>query len=482
MFSFFCKKYIVLLFSLLVATVLFANTKASDDNWIIAVANFDSNIEDDSTAEFIARTVLQNIPIGTKRTVTIEEQLRQDSYAIDQEISKLYTNLQKKVLERDSIVVNVQETDFEKDIAKKQEEIDTIQFSIKEKQDQKKLLSLDNYVPLEKNIALWKNSAEKLYEVSDAEFFNPSDIHALITGSVEHIDSFVHVNIQLTLFPGRVIEFEYKDVERIDLIKNLSVRISDELLVQYSNKMPITINFAMSPVEAQENAILQINGTPYKKQEGDNFVSLNLTNGIYEIYIESPGYKSVALTQYFGGEDIINVEVSLQKQFSAKIEVPELLHTGDLFLNAQKTQENASTVTINTIPVLGEFIKEDGVSTWFIIDSENTSANFENSHLAFELNEENPANIIEKKRKIMYNSYAALVASLPIYFILNGQYINEHNSWASGNASGDSVKSWEMAKNISMGASIGLGVNFLIQLGLYIYSVNAILPETITVE
>lgn len=479
--STFCKKIVLIVSSLFFLSTIFAN---SSDNWVIAVANFESNIEDDPTAELIARTVLENIPVGTKRTVTEEEQLQAEKQTIEQEILELYNTLQKEIIERDSIIFSIADNeDFEKSIEEKQIEIDLIYSSIEQKKDEQNLLSLNNYVPVEKDIALWKNNDELLYIIPEnTKSFNPKDIQALVTGSIKHIDNFLHVDVRLTLYPGNTVAFELSDAEKLVSVKNLSNRITEQMFIQYSNKENITINFAIQPPEAQENAILHINGNLVRKQAGEDFATLQLTNGIYDLYIESPGYQSVALTQYFGGEDIFDVDISLKEQFVADIDFSIPSINGDIFFNAQKAPDTKGTVTINTLPVLGEFIRDDGVSTWFILDAENSSANFNNAHLSFNPNKENPADIIEKKRKIMYHSYSALIASLPVYFILHGQHINEYNAWASGNGSGSSVKAWETAKNVSMGVSIGLGVNFLVQLGLYIYSVNTILPQEITIE
>lgn len=84
---------------------------------------------------------------------------------------------------------------------------------------------------------------------------------------------------------------------------------------------------------------------------------------------------------------------------------------------------------------------------------------------------------IEKKRKIMYNSYAALIVSLPASFILLGKYVDEYNSWARGNNTADDLQKWNVARYAAAGVSISLGINFLVQLGIYLHSVNAVLPE-----
>ncbi len=460
--------------------VVFAN---DSENWVIAVANFDSNIEDDPTAKFFARTILENIPVGTKRTVTQEEQFRKDIQTIDSEIVSLYDKLVKSIFERDKIVLNTEtDSEFEKQIKDTQKKIDSLYLEIETLKQKKEEIALSDYVPSEKNITLWKNSTEQLYELPEnRDKFAPKDINALVTGSITHIDSFLHVDVQLTLYPGKIVEFELCDAEQLGSVKNLSNRIIEELFVQYSNKENLTLNFAINPPEAQDNAVIHINGNLVRKEAVDNFASMQLTNGVYDIYIESPGYESVAFSQYFGGEDIFNVVISLKEQFSAELEFSLPSVPGDLFFNSQKVDAKG-TVTINTLPVLGEFISEDGVNSWLVIDSEDKTRVFDNAHLSFNPKTENPADIIEKKRKIMYHSYSALIASLPVFFILNGQYNNELFAWGSGNGSGDTVKSWEIAKNASMGVSIGLGINWLVQLGLYIYSVNTILPETIIID
>ncbi len=269
-------------------------------------------------------------------------------------------------------------------------------------------------------------------------------------------------------------------------------------------------------------------------QTPEQNLSAVLTGGIRHIYAEAEGYQAVAADYNFSGSDTFRIRIRLKRKEAIPVKI--YFDSASLFslylygLKALPDEKDANLFTVNGLPVLAELADENGNAKRFLLSEPKRRQ----SNLSFErggsagTNVSSPssassaganlgsvsstgadtvagaktaesaagnagANIaeysvnsavlsdigsgIEKKRKIMYNSYAALIVSLPASFILLGKYVDEYNSWARGNNTADDLQKWNVARYAAAGVSIGLGVNFLVQLGIYLHSVNAVLPE-----
>ncbi len=479
--------FVVLCFSLI-------SVFAEDDTFVFAASKFVSSKENDATAELIPLYILQNFSDTAKRTLTREEQYRAKIQSMNDEITALYEELQETVLEKDTLVLSQnQNIDYIEDRDELEQSIIQLKKDIQEKNAEKDMVSITNFSEIEKDISMW-NKTSALYPIDEeAYYFNPKDIQALITGSIEYVDSFLYVTTYITLYPGKIVTFELEEVDSINEIQSLSKRIAEKLYVSLANKDEITVTFSLETLKENETATIYMNGTsiPYTPQDTPQ-TSIQLSSGIYEFYVEAEGYEGVNATYSFMGNEHFLVEVQMIEEKNATYAFTVPSSGGEMFLNTKKMTidstsetETRGSVLINDLPALGEFVGNDDVSTWFLLDAQEDSVLGNTSNQAaftIKPNTKNFADIIEKNRKRMYNSYAALIVSLPLYFIANGQYLNEYNSWATGKSSGKNLSSWETARDVTMGASIGLGLNFLVQLGIYIYSANAILPDEVTIE
>ena len=146
------------------------------------------------------------------------------------------------------------------------------------------------------------------------------------------------------------------------------------------------------------------------------------------------------------------------------------------------------TFTVNGFPVLAEAVEGDTVRRFILergVQKKGTASENPTEYVAeytLPASGVSLASSIEKKRRIMYNSYAALILSLPAAFILVGKEVDEYNSRVLGRNGGDDLQNWQIAAYAASGVSIGLGINFLVQLGLYLHSVNSVLPERIKAD
>lgn len=269
-------------------------------------------------------------------------------------------------------------------------------------------------------------------------------------------------------------------------------------------------------------------------QTPEQNLSAVLTGGIRHIYAEAEGYQAVAADYNFSGSDIFRIRIRLKRKEAIPVKI--YFDSASLFslylygLKALPDEKDANLFTVNGLPVLAELADENGNAKRFLLSepkrrqsnlsferggSAGTNASLPSSASSaganigsvssagtdtvagaktaesaagnaganiaeYSVNSAVLSDIgsgIEKKRKIMYNSYAALIVSLPASFILLGKYVDEYNSWARGNNTADDLQKWNVARYAAAGVSIGLGVNFLVQLGIYLHSVNAVLPE-----
>ena len=269
-------------------------------------------------------------------------------------------------------------------------------------------------------------------------------------------------------------------------------------------------------------------------QTPEQNLSAVLTGGIRHIYVEAEGYQAVAADYNFSGSDTFRIRIRLKRKEAIPVKI--YFDSASLFslylygLKALPDEKDANLFTVNGLPVLAELADENGNAKRFLLSepkrrqsnlsferggsagtnvSSPSSASSAGANLGsvsstgadtvagaktaesaagnagatiaeYSVNSAVLSDIgsgIEKKRKIMYNSYAALIVSLPASFILLGKYVDEYNSWARGNNTADDLQKWNVARYAAAGVSIGLGVNFLVQLGIYLHSVNAVLPE-----
>lgn len=269
-------------------------------------------------------------------------------------------------------------------------------------------------------------------------------------------------------------------------------------------------------------------------QTPEQNLSAVLTGGIRHIYAEAEGYQAVAADYNFSGSDTFRIRIRLKRKEAIPVKI--YFDSASLFslylygLKALPDEKDANLFTVNGLPVLAELADENGNAKRFLLSepkrrqsnlsferggsagtnvSSPSSASSAGANLGsvsstgadtvagaktaesaagnagatiaeYSVNSAVLSDIgsgIEKKRKIMYNSYAALIVSLPASFILLGKYVDEYNSWARGNNTADDLQKWNVARYAAAGVSIGLGVNFLVQLGIYLHSVNAVLPE-----
>ena len=197
---------------------------------------------------------------------------------------------------------------------------------------------------------------------------------------------------------------------------------------------------------------------------------MTVSGGIHSVTIEAEGYETRSFTWDFTGasEFTISALMPERKSHTVSISVPI---PGTFWIRGIEQKEAVPKVSVNSQPVLGLFVPDEGMESFFYITDFVDS-----SKLSLKPNIDDLAAQIERKRKWMYTSYTALLLSLPVAFFCYGTYINEYNGWALNRYDGVNVDKWKLASDITMGCSVVLGVNLLVQLGIYLYTANKVIP------
>ena len=148
--------------------------------------------------------------------------------------------------------------------------------------------------------------------------------------------------------------------------------------------------------------------------------------------------------------------------------------------------ENPSHVSVEKGTTLGEISDDFGKKRYFIVKNNTDRTDSKSDPNVQGSITFAPALVdysyeIEKTRTNLYNSYAALLFSLPALFFSKGMTIANQNSLSYNRGDSSAVAQWQMYSNYSTAATITLGANFLFQLGRYLFTANKILPQTVDI-
>ena len=132
-------------------------------------------------------------------------------------------------------------------------------------------------------------------------------------------------------------------------------------------------------------------------------------------------------------------------------------------------------IKINGQQVLGEFINEDGKTSFFYIPEKLF---YDENYVKINPKPIDRAEKIDKRRKWMYGAYSGFMISLIPTFITRGILDNKTQAYKDGHIPYKEYFGWYTTYNVFSGISIGLAVFWGFELVRYLISANSVLPET----
>ena len=450
---------------------------AEEDTWIIAAAPFatvDVSPVYENLSTIIPELILSRISSIGSRLVMYDEEHGRKIKTMEDDRLALIRERASLIEERDKIFfsidsesdrrqakkdANVKIKAKEKEIRKLNDKIDTV-----------RLEGGSEYTNTAVNITLW-NSGEKLYtksgDVSLRAALRKDAISGLITGTIEDIAGYIYVTAQIETGISDIPVVTVSDITSYDDIDSLVTYISSELLPEVACRTPVSLNIHSEPETARvfiDNRLIP-----------DTTEPIVVFSGEHTITVSADGYKTSIKTAAFENASNFNVDIALEELPTVSVRFDTDKLPASLFLHTQYFGELPTTVTVPAIPTIGEIVKDD-ITTWFVFAPEQLSD--DRLTLVIKQNKEQTEKLVEKRRDILYWSLAALYISLPVTLFSTGIKKDAIRAYEDGRITQvDNINKWSTVSLVSSGISIGCGVNFIVQLTLYILAANQTMPQ-----
>lgn len=500
------KVLLFLLFSFINLSFLIA------ENWTLGAARFaveesafTTDVEKASleiVSTQLPSLILDSFPMNLNRTVFPEEIFQRDLYKIQKERQTLYSSLSNQIKTRDSLFLSYSGIELKTKIENAKKSIATSIEKIEESKNSENELIKKFYSNKKKSskidtVVLYQNDSSKLFDYEQSKSkdkINSSSIHGFITGKIIPYGNYVKVESVLTLYPeGRVLATA-KEVGLISEVEFIANSIMHQFLSSIINENLVQTEIFIYPQEAGEKAVVFIEDYVLRGKS----VSAKFTPGKHSIRVESPGYETIYFSHnYLAGKDK-TISINMKKietaesYFTVKTKNNESQFdlSSELYLNSIFLGNNPVSVLISDKNYIGEIVsnKDEENYSFFILKNGYNSINLQDKKtkdgekvaaLQIEVPEakHNLSKKIDKSRKRMYWSYGGLILSLPLYYFAKGNYelCAENETIVNTSA----LQTWKSVSDITMYASIGAGVNFLVNLILYLVDANKVVPKTV---
>lgn len=493
---------------------------SSDEAWILAAQKFE--IEEykehsaalESAAAVIPKLILEQISLDTKRTVLRDERLSQKLDSLLTERLSLFLDLSKEVKSRDALVLN-NYTMFEYQSALKAQEkkIDEVQKKIDanlkaqeeaifpetgKKRSARKMRKL--WEPEARQVSLYGQDPEKLFSPSDsfkkegvdsrafAKDVSNAKISGLVSGSMISYGNYLSVTAELTVFPGAKKVASVTEVGALSDIRQIAKNIAFALLPKIANSMPVELEFNIFPEAAAENATLTVDSVVYRPVPK----KVSLGSGFHSISVDAEGFARETFLYDFSGQSKFLVEVNFREESKGEIKLAlSRFVPGTMFFDGKFAGESSASdfvkvpLKVNGNTVFGYFegtVKDKDAEggerseTMFMMIPSNLMA--DGAELEMNLRVFDVSKNIDKRRRMLYVSYSALLLSLPIMFYSYGRYDSIMNGYLAGygNFDYDEFKLYRTLSFAGIALVSACGAWMVTELVLYLLAVEKTLP------
>lgn len=511
------------IFSVMILVLFCANALCEDspsEAWILAAQKFE--IEEykehsaalESAAAVIPKLILEQISLDTKRTVLRDERLSQKLDSLLTERLSLFLDLSKEVKSRDALVLN-NYTMFEYQSALKAQEkkIDDVQKKIDanlkaqeeaifpeagKKRSARKMRKL--WEPESRQVSLYEQDPEKLFSPSDSSKKEGVDsrafakeaatakISGLVSGSMISYGNYLSVTAELNVFPGAKKVASVTEVGALSDIRQIAKNIAFALLPKIANSMPVELEFNIFPEAAAENATLTIDSVVYRPVPK----KVSLGSGFHSISVDAEGFARETFLYDFSGQSKFLVEVNFREESKGEIKLAlSRFVPGAMFFDGKFVGESSASdfvkvpLKVNGNTVFGYFegtVKDKDAEggerseTMFMMIPSNLMA--DSAELEMKLRVFDVSKNIDKRRRMLYVSYSALLLSLPFMFYCYGKFSSYQYGYSLGygNVPRDDVERYRNLSFVSIGLVSACGAWMLGELVAYLIAVDKILP------
>jgi len=512
------------IFPLLIAfacarTALFADDQSlQEKSWILAANKFSvegaASKAAQSAANVLPKLILEHISVDMERSIMADEKAARKNDELLTERLDLFLQLSKEIKSRDALVLNnYNNVAFELALNDAQKKIKNIQDKIDanlkkqegiyhpEKSKKKILRELKpDLMETTEKIALYKNDSEALFEASEEAqkqgVFSrkyekeaaSAKINAVVSGKITFFGDYACANVDLVVFPGAKKVASAMEVGSLSQISLIAENIAFELLPQIANGLPVELEFRVNPKEALANAVLTIDNIVYDPMPEKAVVS----SGFHSISFEADNFARETFVYNFSGKRRFFIEVNFKEKSEGSVKlVLSKFVPGDIFFDGKYVGPSSKTDFVD-VP-----LKVNGDTVFGYFESELADKKHpENTHneimfmqiprnlmtdgnrLQTKMKVVDLSKNIDRRRKMMYLSYSALILSLPYLFYTYGRFTTYQRGVQTnfGDVQKDEYNKYRTLSLVGTGITAACGVWFVCELVAYLIAVDKTLP------
>ncbi|ULQ59932.1 PEGA domain-containing protein [Brucepastera parasyntrophica] len=287
----------------------------------------------------------------------------------------------------------------------------------------------------------------------------------------------MYVTVQIIPAFGEDLPYEIYEVAPYDEVELLVNSLIRQLVPEISNRNPVQLHLSVQP----EDARVFIDGVLIS----DISEPLTVFSGQHTISVSATGYQSATKTAVFDGSDNFSISIELEKTELVVLEVDTGSSSASLYIHTEYFGQTPETVTLPSLPTIGQLVSKE-VVTYFVFNPDkiknNDTAEGDEVFMSVKPNKIQTEQRIEKQRNVLYWSLGLLYLSLPPAMLVNGIWNDKYRAYELGRLPQtddviNNINAWNVASIATIGVSVGLGVNLIIQLTRYLIAADQTVPK-----
>ena len=477
------KRLCVALIVMVTALYGIAQTKDELPTWSITASKFTLTDVPELYASYsTALPAMLNLfcAVPASRLVTPEE--KRARQLVDYAAKKLALIKERSSLiaERDSLYLAVmsekekqkQTAAFSKKITAKETDIQKAQVKIDE------LLNDTSFTAETLPVMIWKDG-QQVFELPEyanvPQVLKTENISAVIDGSIQDLAGYMYVSVVLTTGLPGMPDYRFSEAGPYQSIETIARSLAAQIMTAVKNTQPAQVLLTVEPEEAEVYLDSEALETGKK--------SIYMYAGSHRLEALAAGYDSAGKTiEAQAGQNYL-LNIKLKKEQTISVGFQFIKPDADVFLH---TQYFAGTPFEADIPegknTAISFSYKD-VKTYIVLRPNNFMQQGQTTYqLQATLNKEKTKTLIDRRRNVLYWSLGAFYVSLPIFMILQGLTADMASAAADSRlrvnaAVQNKYRALFISTAVMQGITIGLGINYVIQLGLYLYAADQSIPK-----
>ena len=353
----------------------------------------------------------------------------------------------------------------EKDIQKAQEKIEA-------------LLQDTSFTAETLPVTFWKDGGQVFKQPEHtnlAQALKPESIAAVIDGSIHDLAGYMYVSVRLTTGLPGMPEYRFSEAGAYQSVEAVTRSLAAQIVAAIKNTQPAKVSLTVEPEEAEiylDNERLQTDKKLFYLHEGS-----------HRLEVLAPDYEAAGKTIEARAGEQYALKIKLKKEAQVSVAFRFIEPAADVFLHTYYFSGTPFQTDIPAGKDTAVSFAYGDVKTYTVIRPENFIRPGQTTYqLQTDLNKEQTKTRIDRKRNILYWSLGAFYISLPIFMILQGITADMASAIMDYRIEVDRAvqqkyRALFISTAVMQGITIGLGINYAVQLGLYLHAADQSIPK-----